>query len=374
MLDHVIRALALKDQVREGWLLRGVRDPESVGDHSWGTAYLCLLYGEEAGVDVSRAVSMAVVHDLAEAVTGDVPTRVATMNDTHRREAKARRERAAMEALFAPVGSGQAPQSRRAAHDPGEAPGRPGAAPPAGEVGSSEPGEVPGRPAAAPEQGADIGGAGNTEAVGDGSRADGGDGDGGRPGAADPAAARRRPAHGADGNDDARERQGAAAPGPGPDSGAAVAKRPQAARRVRDLWEEYEAGTTAVARFVRDMNLIDMCAQAFCYERDGRYDHNAAAGANAGGGATPEDGAWGRGGAEGRGDARAAAGADHGTPREAGGTADHGTPREAETAADQDESDGYQRLDEFFATTEPRLSTALGRRLFADLYARYRAI
>ncbi len=219
MLDHVIAALALKDQVRQGWRLRGIREPESVGDHSWGTAYLCLLYAEEAGVDLAAALAMAVVHDLAEAVTGDVPTRVATLHDKDRREEKAHRERDAMDQLFT---------------------------------------------------------AAETEPLATAGPAD------------------TRPAAG----------------------------------RVRSLWDEYEAATTDVARFVRDMNLIDMCAQAFRYERDGRYPHYGT------GGAPAEPGIKGAGAKE----------------------------------------PPYPRLDEFFATSEPRLSTGLGRRLFADLYARYRAL
>src|SRR5690606_5214441 len=68
-------AFRLKDEARGGWLLRGVRDPESVAAHSWGTALLCLLYADDAGVDRDRAMVMALVHDLAEARTGDVVAR-----------------------------------------------------------------------------------------------------------------------------------------------------------------------------------------------------------------------------------------------------------------------------------------------------------
>ena len=195
MIDHYVAALALKDQVRTGWRLRAVRDPESVGDHSWGTAYLCLLYAEEAGVGRERAVSMALVHDLAEAITGDVATRASDLPDSLARERKRRIETDAMQKLT---------------------------------------GALAGR---------------------------------------------------------ARD-------------------------TVRGLWSEYEERETPEARFVRDMNLIDMCAQALCYERDRRYD------------------------------------------------------RETSDAEFPD----YDRLDEFFATAEPRLTTTLGKRLFAELHGRYDAI
>jgi putative hydrolase of HD superfamily len=192
MLDVYLRALALKDESRTGWELRGVRAPESVADHSWGTALLCILYAARAGVDGERAVRMAVIHDIAEAVTGDVATRVALMDKPDVIAEKQQRERLAMADLLQD-----------------------------GLPGSS--------------------------------------------------------------------------------------------REVQELWEEYEMNSTDVARFVRDMNLIDMCAQALTYERDGRYN----------------------------------------------------------PAAPNDHFPEFEGMDEFFATTEPRVATPVGRELFEELVTRY---
>jgi len=102
-LDALLAALALKDERRTGWQLRGVRDPESVAAHSWGVAYLCVVFGGRAArefgepFDVDRAVRLAVVHDLAEAETGDVPLRADT--DPAERADNRERERAAMDDL-----------------------------------------------------------------------------------------------------------------------------------------------------------------------------------------------------------------------------------------------------------------------------------
>jgi putative hydrolase of HD superfamily len=74
-LAYLLHAYRLKDRPRTGWGLRGVADPESVADHSWGTALLCLLFADEAGVDAAEALEIALVHDLAEADTGDIPRR-----------------------------------------------------------------------------------------------------------------------------------------------------------------------------------------------------------------------------------------------------------------------------------------------------------
>jgi len=85
--------------------------------------------------------------------------------------------------------------------------------------------------------------------------------------------------------------------------------------RIRDAWEDYEARESPEAILVKECDLLDVCLQAVLYERGGRYDP---------------------------------AGGDPGAFRE------------------------YDDLDEFFATTEPRLQTETGRELFARLRERYR--
>lgn len=101
-LDALLAALALKDESRTGWDLRGVRDPESVAAHSWSVAYLVLLYADEAGVDRDRALRMAVLHDVGEAVVGDVPTRAEDAKEPDGTDETARREREAVTDLLAP--------------------------------------------------------------------------------------------------------------------------------------------------------------------------------------------------------------------------------------------------------------------------------
>ena len=55
-LDTLRTLYRLKDEPRTGWKIRGVVEPESVADHSWATAPLCLLYADEADVDRDHAV------------------------------------------------------------------------------------------------------------------------------------------------------------------------------------------------------------------------------------------------------------------------------------------------------------------------------
>jgi len=189
-LELAEAAFKLKDELRGGWLLRGVTDPESVAAHSWGTAFLCLLYATEAGVESDRAVTMALVHDLAEAETGDVVTRADASDRVVTEDSKARLEAEAIDRLLL-----------------------------------------------------------------------------------------------------------------------------QDFDDLRSEWRAYEDRSDAVALFVRDMNLIDMCMQAVIYQEQRRYDPELV---------IPSRG-------------------------------------------------GFTHLDEFFASAAGRLGTPLGRRLFAALEARYRA-
>ena len=68
------RLAALKRLPRTGWLQRGVAPAESVADHTFGVALLALLLGDAApGVDRGRLLALALLHDLAEALLGDIP-------------------------------------------------------------------------------------------------------------------------------------------------------------------------------------------------------------------------------------------------------------------------------------------------------------
>jgi putative hydrolase of HD superfamily len=65
----------LKRTPRTGWGQRGVPDAESVADHSYGVIFATLVLAEliEQPVDLGRALAMAALHDLPEALTGDLP-------------------------------------------------------------------------------------------------------------------------------------------------------------------------------------------------------------------------------------------------------------------------------------------------------------
>jgi putative hydrolase of HD superfamily len=63
----------LKRVRRTGWWHAGVRDPESVAEHSVRTAQLAALIAAEEGADPVRAAFLALWHDTQETRTGDLP-------------------------------------------------------------------------------------------------------------------------------------------------------------------------------------------------------------------------------------------------------------------------------------------------------------
>lgn len=88
----------LKQEKRKGWVQRGVKEPESVADHSFRLALLALVFAERQKLDVNRCVLMALLHDLPEILVGDVATmpgdedNAGLQREKHRREEKAMKE------------------------------------------------------------------------------------------------------------------------------------------------------------------------------------------------------------------------------------------------------------------------------------------
>ncbi|MBU0953156.1 MAG: HD domain-containing protein [Nanoarchaeota archaeon] len=81
----------LKTLKRTGWTHRNVPNSESVADHSFRTIVMAFLLAPRVGIDQNKAVKLALVHDLAETLVGDI-----TPIDHVPKEEKHDREKAAM--------------------------------------------------------------------------------------------------------------------------------------------------------------------------------------------------------------------------------------------------------------------------------------
>ncbi|WP_299471845.1 HD family hydrolase [uncultured Roseibium sp.] len=79
----------LKDTLRSGTTRQG--RPESTAEHSWRLSLMVLLFERElAGIDLLKLVKLCLVHDLGEAISGDVPAPLQQEGDD--REERERRD------------------------------------------------------------------------------------------------------------------------------------------------------------------------------------------------------------------------------------------------------------------------------------------
>ncbi|CAN9507758.1 unnamed protein product [Ophioblennius macclurei] len=79
----------LKRVPRTGWVYRKVKDPESVSDHMYRMAMMSLTITDPT-VDKDRCIKLALVHDMAECIVGDIaPADNISKAEKHRREEEA---------------------------------------------------------------------------------------------------------------------------------------------------------------------------------------------------------------------------------------------------------------------------------------------
>jgi putative hydrolases of HD superfamily len=76
IISTLFHANQLKRTARTGWVMRGVPDPENVAAHSYGVAFTALTLAQlsDEPVDLGKLLSMAILHDLPEGLTTDIPT------------------------------------------------------------------------------------------------------------------------------------------------------------------------------------------------------------------------------------------------------------------------------------------------------------
>ncbi|MDE1817201.1 MAG: HD domain-containing protein [Thaumarchaeota archaeon] len=72
LFDFFYLALELKKVQRKGWKSKvGIERPESVADHSYGTAIMAMILSDMQNLDTGKILKMALLHDLAESIIGD---------------------------------------------------------------------------------------------------------------------------------------------------------------------------------------------------------------------------------------------------------------------------------------------------------------
>jgi len=74
LLDVILEANELKVIPRMGWMVRGIRDGESVAEHSYAVGLISMLVADrmKIDVDVGKLLRIALLHDLPEHMLGDI--------------------------------------------------------------------------------------------------------------------------------------------------------------------------------------------------------------------------------------------------------------------------------------------------------------
>lgn len=72
IIDFLIKIGKLKRVERKGWVLSGVKSPESIADHTFRMAIMTWVLGDKKKLDLEKIIKTALIHDLCEVYAGDI--------------------------------------------------------------------------------------------------------------------------------------------------------------------------------------------------------------------------------------------------------------------------------------------------------------
>ncbi|KAF5274364.1 hypothetical protein FQA39_LY07244 [Lamprigera yunnana] len=72
VLEFLKLVHSLKHKARKGWEERGIINPESIASHMYNMALMTFLLEEKSNLDRFQCLQLALVHDLAECIVGDI--------------------------------------------------------------------------------------------------------------------------------------------------------------------------------------------------------------------------------------------------------------------------------------------------------------
>ena len=79
-IDFLNKIEKLKCNTRHSWTSSGRQ--ESVAEHSWRLAVMAMLCADEyPELDINKVIKMCLIHDFGEAITGDIPAFVKTVQN-----------------------------------------------------------------------------------------------------------------------------------------------------------------------------------------------------------------------------------------------------------------------------------------------------
>lgn len=97
-----------KRLLRSGPVREGVRDPESVAEHSFRTGFIAMVLSDKLGdnLDRDKLIRMALIHDIGEIVTGDIVVQRGEVIDLKLRDNKEEQERIGIKHIFDQIQEG----------------------------------------------------------------------------------------------------------------------------------------------------------------------------------------------------------------------------------------------------------------------------
>ncbi|KAF7808959.1 HD domain-containing protein 2 [Senna tora] len=101
VIDFLTLCNRLKTTKRKGWINHGIKGPESIADHMYRMALMALIAVDLPGLNRERCIKIALVHDIAEAIVGDI-----TPSDGVPKAEKSRMEQAALNEMCEVLGGG----------------------------------------------------------------------------------------------------------------------------------------------------------------------------------------------------------------------------------------------------------------------------
>jgi putative hydrolase of HD superfamily len=96
----------LKKIPRTGWIQHGLINVESIAEHSFRVSIMAYLLAKDLGCDSSKLIKMALVHDLAEVLTGDIVFEHGFDINLKKKLEKRMSEKEAIKQISALVGNG----------------------------------------------------------------------------------------------------------------------------------------------------------------------------------------------------------------------------------------------------------------------------
>ena len=72
LVEFLVNISRLKTMPRTGWVWLGVKNPETIAEHTFRTALMVWLLGSHTRLNVTRMIEIALLHDICEVYAGDI--------------------------------------------------------------------------------------------------------------------------------------------------------------------------------------------------------------------------------------------------------------------------------------------------------------